>query len=235
MTDQHHILVQIDAILDTFLACVEKANPEWKTLLLSNKKYFKRITNNLTYQFPSIDNKKIKEIWKNRDKEILQMSRSNILLYRFYMNRGKHYLANDDEPGYTEVSVTLNIYPYDLTVEEIQVFRELLAGYFYTTRVNIISRPVNKMLPSWIKLNYQQVILYDMNEWMGYHVEKIKDHPIEKVIFTFPLILLDEITPMGKNAKEIVMEVKQSFLGVLQADVVPLEDFSIFIPDNESK
>lgn len=235
MNNTHHILLQMDTILDTFLACVEKANPEWKSILLSNKKYTKRISNNLSFYHPEINYKQVQEVWEKRDKEILQMSNVSSLLCRFYMNRCTTYLADEDAPGYTDVAVTLNIYPYELDNEEIQVFREMLAGYFYTTNISVISRSVRKMTPNWIRSQFQQVVIYDFNEWAGIHIERLRECSLEKVLFTFPVMLLPDITPVGKSVQEIVHALRLSFLGVLQTDIIPLEDMSIFSAEELKK
>lgn len=234
MNEKHHILINIDTILDTFLSSVEKVNPEWKTLLLSDKKYINRVTNNLSYYFPVIDNKKVMEEWNNRNKETLQMSKPTALLYRFYINRKSCYTTDTEAPGYRDLSITLNIYPYELDYEEIQIFREMIGSYFFTEEVKVISKPINKMNPTWIKNNFQQVILYDFNEWMGTHIEGMKNSSLENVIFTFPIMLLNEITPVGKSTQEMVYALRTSLLGILKPDIIPLEDLSYY-PIEETK
>ncbi len=48
MKNEYNLFIQLDAILDTRYACLEKANPKWAISVLKNR-YHKRITNNFHY------------------------------------------------------------------------------------------------------------------------------------------------------------------------------------------
>ncbi len=222
---KHRLLIQIDAIMDTRLACLEKADISWAKAAYEGN-YYKRITNNFSYISPIINNEKYKEIWNSRDVEILKKSKPTVLLKRLMDNQIETVHLHEDQPDFLELEVTLNVYPYKLNSEEKEEFKKILSSYLHTERVRVSYIPYTNMNPHWVKTNFDQMILHDVQDWLGPHVEYIKDNRPKSVIITFPLILLDEVDPNGKNHKHILDNLRLIFMDIFQADIIPLGDVS---------
>ena len=73
------ILIELDAIFDTYIASVERCNPRWlKDILLNG--YFTRMHNTLSMLNPDVDDATVDKIYKERDVSLLRISKmTNIL------------------------------------------------------------------------------------------------------------------------------------------------------------
>lgn len=234
MSENTRVLLFMDAMVDTRLGCVRSINEEWMMGLLKNS-YTYRLTNKLSTIYSDIDDDLVKEKWKNRDKSILKLSYgTEILAYLATYIRGS-INVDPEHPDYYGVDLTLNIWPYALEKEEIVTFTEILCGILKLKNVNIVNRDIKFVDPKWIGDNFDQVMMYDMSEWMSTHVHALTRTKIPRVIMTFPLIILDTVDAEGKDPREIIHYLEMAHAGQFIPDVIPLKIMSIVQPDKDSK
>lgn len=221
------ILIFLDALIDTRIGCVRAVNEEWVDDLVKNG-YHKRMTNKLSLINPNIDDAAILARWNTRDVEVLKLGFSTeILPYIFSVIRQNKTLEQD-HPDFTNTSITLNIWPYKLTKVQIDTFTEVIKGALCIEDVKCVNINIDMLSPMAIKQKYDHVILYDMNEWIGHHKDRIPKIRMPDVIITNPLCVLDSQNPDNLNPKEMITVLNQMFANYFIIDVVPLEMMSYY-------
>ena len=218
-------LLFMDSILDTRLAVIKSCNPTWAEELLQQG-YKTRLTNRFSYILSTVSDQQITSRWVKRDSEILKIADPTEILHMFSAKRKENELLGPDHPKSFETDVTLNTWPYKLSASEINDFKTCLQELFITEHVNVIYRDIKVCTPLWIRDNFDNVYFFDMNEWLVIHAQNLDKNKVPDVVFTFPLCLLDEVDPNGKNPKEIIDYMALTLSKHFTVDVLPLKCFS---------
>lgn len=162
------LLVFLDALLDTRIACVSQVNQAWAKQLVC-KEYTNRISDEFQYICEDIDIEKYREAYRKRNVETLMVS---IPTHFSFILDGVISVAELEQaknnPDFEDVELEVNYYPYtDLTSEELE---ELAVAISARAGINVAPKMVcipfsNLTLERIESEKWTTIIMYDFDEW----------------------------------------------------------------------
>lgn len=200
-----NIYVDIDALLDTRFGSVIMLDRRMDTnyaskLITAN--YSQRQTDKLSVLLPEFPNDMFIECYETRTVETLKVSRmTNIvpILKDLVSELGDTSRYLPDTPN---VGITVNIYPYTLSVEERMTFKDIISFYINNVTVTIIDKPPIGLMPSVIDANYAAVFLYHFDDWLTLHNKALMDNKLPEVLFFGPRLFIGDI-PTQHDLQEV--------------------------------
>lgn len=181
----HGFYLSLDDLFDTRLATLERMDEEKANGLLTTG-YYKRHRDD----FPGFDVNDFRRYYKERDKVTLAISRLTSLALHLSSLIGGYIVDNAAENRYAGYEIFLNIYPYQLTEEEINEFvlcLKVITGNIAPVRV-LNARP-EEITPEWLDDNIVYFYCYDWNHWMSLHSKECLQRRLDGVMMISPAIL----------------------------------------------
>lgn len=250
------ILLELDCLLDTVMGTIVKIDKDFVLPILQSG-YYERWHNNMQHLYPKVDQTIFKQLYKDRDVETLKNSHPTYLVSVLANVNIEDKLADYRHPKSLKRMYTINYHPYNLTDEEILVFKEVLGdALFVDGEVEMVSIPLENLTPKVVKDNYDRLIFYNAEPWITYHRDAIKDNPMPLLEVDSGLCCLDDkagITDVKINDKvsmplsfdTLAEQTKMCFGFHLKLDFIPLGDVSVDLrkeryggyklPDNEAQ
>ncbi|MND22191.1 hypothetical protein D3C87_1421520 [compost metagenome] len=186
MSDQH-ILVDLDACLDTRLPSLSLCNPEaavkmmipayWERLSDDFEKYTEGMVTNVEYQSQ----------WRNRDRTVLRgalATNFNLLLTHIFSE-----LANQsvNTPLVSDLKLTINFWPYELTDEETEAYLTNISVFVnHQAKLYKAWLPPEMITPDLLDAEYAAYATYDYNHWMTCQHENFDKKGIPRVTVFAP-------------------------------------------------
>ncbi|MBE0438346.1 MAG: hypothetical protein IBX57_01070 [Gammaproteobacteria bacterium] len=188
------VLVDLDSILDTRISVLAKMNSDVASEFVSGDDYFNRDSDNfekLAEGRVKLDD--FKDQYSKRDKEILAYSRPTdvlAILNEMALEIEKQKLETPDVEGFV---LYVNYFPYSLTEDEKEMFITSIMTYVgIESEVRMISLPTKDLKPSYIKENYDGVVMYNLDEWLVLHSKELNKVLLPRVAFFCPALLIKE-------------------------------------------
>lgn len=177
---KHRLLIELDAILDTRLACLAIVNPSTAKKLVKDAKYYDRVSDEFHLLDETLDILAYRKLYSSRTADVLPGSRPtalNLLLTEHI--RDLEMRLNRKDPDITSLAIDINIHPYQLTDEELYVMipaiKELLG---ITVTCEYVKIPPDKLTTEFIRDNNWSVIyLYNFMEWDEAYLSKLTHPP----------------------------------------------------------
>ena len=179
------IFVDLDSLLDTRLGTLVKADSNYLQRTITEEAYYTRTT----HHYGDYDAKSFKALYANRDVETLSLSGATMLcklLARFVLD----LVADDqDNPAREPVSITVNTYPYQLSNEELEAISNCVVYYAgELARVELVYMSNKELTPSFLKKDYNLVILYEYAEWLETQSVNFAKLQLPKVTLLIPKV-----------------------------------------------
>jgi len=234
MKETAKILVDLDSLLDIRQAILSNLlNIEDLTNLINSEEYNFRDTD----IFPNIDKDKYDEINNNRTDNLLPRSTISYIL-----NILKTKIVNLEKRNtfYGETKtpeIILNIYPYNLTKEQIEHIQNLLFIKLDSKcLVNVINKSIEELTPYFIKSSdIITCFIYDFTIWLEKHTDALSAVKLPDTLFYFPSIYkikydkkqLEEINKLG--FKDLFSYVEYLYSSVANISFLPIVFYSNII------
>jgi hypothetical protein len=223
-------LINIDALFDTYLACVFDINQSWVLPLIKNG-YKTRNHNTLSRFNPQINDDLIKDRYIHRDINIIRQSKQTNIV-NLLANKISESNSDFDHPEAIDYKITINTYPYEFTKEELVFLFKTLKYVLQVKELKRVHIPIENITPQFLKEKYNTFIFYDIDEWLAHHRFLLRDCRMQFVKFIIPLCYRE-----GMEDKEEYEEAQEAITDALKAFVelefVPLSDMSIHVPAKE--
>lgn len=106
-------------------------------------------------------------------------------------------------------TVWVNVYPFKLSTEEIEIFRDALFQRLgIDTYIELVSIPKEELSPSWLSGSaISTVIMYDYAEWFRIHGQSVVTVSLPDIQFYFPKMY--EVAPKTEDEIAEVAEIEQ--------------------------
>lgn len=168
------IYIDLDALLDTRLGTILKIFPAQATKVMASG-YFSRTLEDFG-EF--IDMSVFREAYSKRDRETLRHSPISAIykLVKYYVN--KTLIARVSSPMVAKPVIVLNLFPYVLDTEEVDVIIQGLATVLDgNADISVINTDISEVPLEQIKANYTAMIMY---EYWSFLEDKAKKKEFEK-------------------------------------------------------
>lgn len=237
------ILVELDALLDTRIATLASLSKEAAIQALEGE-YHTRPSDEFDHLQSIVTDEEYQEAYRNRTVDVLRASLitpMNFLLSEMVKRLEKvHVYAQTRAES---VEVTINVYPYQLTAEEMEdIAIAVYARTGYITPIKTISIPPQQQTIDWInREGYVTLIVYNFQEWADGVLAVLDKHPenapgvtllVPGLLKTVKGIPKPEEMVDGAGNQTNPFEATSMLLAeVIGIDFLPVELFSIIPPD----
>lgn len=204
-----HFLVELDSLLDTRLGTLEKFSPPTALRVYKNPDYYSRDWDNWEgLSGGGITNDQFQTLYAERNVEVLEKSRPTQLLGMLGKITKELDMSRITAPDVEEIKVSINTYPYTLTIDEKRMLETLVFHYCALgTDVDTVEFKPEDLSPSFIKDRYDGVIMYEFDKWFTHHVTELNSVLIPRNVVFAPALYI-------KNPDALVEETPEEFLNV---------------------
>jgi len=224
------IYVDLDSLFDTRYPVLYGLNPNIANRISNNDYYNMRSLD----QFENISYNVFKSFYRNRNKNILKLA-----LPTNIFNLVGEYIVESNTTGIirsktTPTTLFINIYPYNLNTQEIEmlklILREKIPVLF---TLKIISIPNRELTPDWLEQNVSTIIKYDTMEWIELHMalNTLIRKPIINTTFVAPALIKSNVD-INKLDKDIFKNTTISLSTILKILFIKVRYFNMI---NEEK
>lgn len=207
---------------------VISCNIDWAPPLVKNG-YLDRLHNTLSLINPDIDDLAIQERYKNRDINLLKLTkRTNLVsLIANYISHSK--TGDPDHPQSLDYKIVVNTYPYVFENNELRELFLCLKEIWQIDSVTRVHLPVSEISPEYIKDRFDRFILYDFDEWLGIHRLKLNECKIPLITCVVPLCFRKGME-LQTDDHDAAKWITNAFSHVLDVEFIRLADVSFTIP-----
>lgn len=230
------ILTDLDTLFDTRLAVAFILNEHETAKAIKNDRYRLRYKDNVGNIPYSI----LKSYYKIRTKEVFTELALPTYVMGFLMQHIEDTLTDTmikDDVVNENITIYVNTYPYDFTVEEIALFKDAIEHEIPLSNIQMITLNVDELDCYWIKNNnVNMIIMYDLLLWLEYQISHSKhlDYPLINVNGFCPAIVNSDTYGI-KLTTEYFEELKESYKGILELAFAPAALFSVQVLSSEIK
>lgn len=194
----YNVLIDVDTLFDTRLPILYGLSEDTMTDYISSDKYFNRVKD----EFGDIPSSVFKGYYDNRDKRVLLASQPTEMFNLLTEYIGSTILAMTSIGDARQLTVYLNVYPYELVGDEVETITTLIDDD------RIILQPVylsnEDITPKWVDENVGVIIKYDSLNWVDYHMSfgTLPKTPLMDVILMGPHMFTGDVS--SKDVKQEV-------------------------------
>lgn len=222
------VLIELDALFDTRISVLAKMGDD--TLAAAIKENYH---NRLIDFFKDIDNDLFRQLYDHRDKAILKdtIVTPMIVMLKEYCEKTLEQLISS--PFHYKPKIMLNIFPYELLDEEIEVLIIAIANMTNKLAdIQVVNMSYEDMTPMFFKEHISLVIMYEYYKWLEIHSEKgnFSKRACPEVTMFAPAIYFKspdkkQIKP-DTNPFKAMETLAAPFIGL---KLLPIESFSMIL------
>lgn len=228
------VYVELDCLLDTRLGTIAKIDPELVATTLTNEDYYTRDCD----EFEGIDKAVFKEAYANRDKETLALSGAT----GFCLELGRIVLdlvaESHHNPLRGQVSVVVNVYPYQLTDDEKLMIKHSVTYHTQeTVDIDIISLMPTFITADFFREDYVVAVFYDYQQWFESQMKNIAERPLLDLSVIAPRLFytdkptdVEELKEMG-DSENAFAAMELLTRGCFDLNLVDVQHFCIIPPN----
>lgn len=230
------VLIELDCLLDTRIACVGILSDEHAATLLE-KGYFERQSDEFWKMVP-IDEKAYKALYKNRgdDPRVLEKSYITYFTAHSFHAMIKGLIdENLNTPHSSAFVIVINEYPHRLTPAEQDVFKmSLFRTVGLEFNIQFVRYDLDTLTPSFVSSNYAMMLMYDYEQFIRIHGEAMCKLPIREVKLYAPALFgvkvptMDEMKEMMERQVDPFSEVRLLASPMIDLEFIHVSNLSVF-------
>lgn len=224
MNDENiqYLYTDLDCLLDTRLGLLRTTFPKQAKRIEKDQRYYKRVDNKFPWiaGFPWRD---YEDTWNARTYEHVKGSPATKFAKRFKQFCMDARIERSSHHGDPQVVVNLNIFPYRIPNEELELMRARLQSYLLVDEVRICNLDY-AMVPLSMLPDESQFAIYDIDRWVNAQIENLQQDPRPKVGVVSPFI--QKVPMKEKPLKEVIFTLENSMKMMFELTLLPLADFS---------
>lgn len=219
------VYVDLDSIVDTRLPLLYFLDEELAAKFVIENKYNNRHIDEFEYVTSDI----FKSFYRDRNKSLLALATpTNImsLIKSYYIETvtNNRILGGDGK-----ITIYLNIYPYELTYDEIVMLEIGLKEAVGDIIVKVVKMGPEELTPNWIIERIHLMIMYSGMEWIEYHVSNLNliKEPLTLTKLLVPALILGKssaLKDMG-DIQEFLEDMENRLNTLVGLKILPVNDF----------
>ncbi|ARV76850.1 hypothetical protein PHABIO_219 [Pseudomonas phage Phabio] len=213
------IFIDLDTLLDTRLGVINTISPEAAKRLISSERYWERendfwdvLTDGLITQ------EQFTEAWKSRGgNNSADVLNGSVIsgIYPFVMRILAEDLVNRANlmgEELDDVGVTVNTWPYALSLDEIEDMRDI-AEYLFgsSTHIEVVNVPMEEITPMFLDKHFAAIITYSFIDWIKMHNEALAQARMNDFNFISPRIFEHDVSKASIDEKKTEIDVFRAF------------------------
>lgn len=208
-----NIYISLDCLLDTRLSTLGLINESIVSDILENK-YHERDED----RFTGIDDNVFKELYSARNTETLKYARPTGMLALLKSITDDLVEQTIVRPFASEVTVTVNIFPYILSHEEKEMLiKAIVVSSSLNVRVELIDLPLIELTPEVCKERFSLIIMYtEYAEWLEMHVLAFTKTTLSDITLLAPALYMVQ-KPTEEVITELMKDISHPFAATERA------------------
>lgn len=192
--NRYRILLNIDALMDTRLATLERYWPDVAQQVEGDLDSWQKRSSDDMSVF-GIDRDEFKAKYRSRDMETLKLARVTYLPETLADLKSQYEDNLQSIPTPEIFSIDLNTWPYkDLPNEAIYLYMEYIHEIFdQKCEVNHVYKPLNETNLAYLTGNYSCFMLHDFIEWIGTITSAKEEDVRGRTDIVHPLLMYKEL------------------------------------------
>jgi len=220
------VYVELDCLVDTRLSLLYDIDKDLIGKLIKNGYYHSRYRDTFSYIGSNLFN----FLYKRRNEMILtnpSPTEINYFIsnYCFEANQTSKIYDNDKE-----VTVYLNLYPYNLTEENVELLIMGLSNSIgVKVNVEILNKPYTDIDPLFIAKNIALMVMYDGLSWVEYFTQNglLLKNSLPDVILATPKLIKNRLLIDEKDLDKFFDDISNSIKPIIDLTFLPVDMFSI--------
>lgn len=229
------IYIDMDSLLDTRLGVLSRLSSDGTRNVFNNNNYWDRENEDWSQLTQGVITQEVFETaWKNRDTHDLKLSRMTGIVAVIKSILGEYNRAKRDEFIDYSIALEINVHPYELTAEEMDVLTGILKEDILQEDFTVlfVSIPLEELTLKYIDDQYSAVILYSFHHWIKTHCYELSHQSIKDVTMIVPRIFEHDVSGLTiEQKKEQVLGFKLWLMQHISLEFIDSRWFSILRPD----
>lgn len=229
-----HILIDLDSLLDTRLGVLESIDPALTRQVIQSNTYWDREhTDWSVLTQGKLSNEDFLACWRDRDNRVLQASMMTAMIPVLGKILADYHRNMKDGVVEVDVGVEVNIWPYGLEYDDLEVIREALHQYLYDDlEVTFCSRPLTELTPQVMHEHYSAVVLFDFQPWIKHHCFNIAKQRCPGLNLIVPKLFESDPSKLSVESKEEeIIGFRLWLLEYIDIEFIDAQWFSMFRPE----
>lgn len=188
-TEQHtNLLISLDSLMDLRLGALTVLDPQFAFEVSTSEDYYTREEDSFqTATHGRLSKETLAKIMQVKQEEILVNSVRTRLIEFIDKSLTKLTLQSLATPYNYTPTLTINTYPYTLSVQEQNAMREeVLKKLVDKHPVSFVHLSPQELTPELVVANYQALFFYHAHPWMNAHDEAIRSKALSTVTVYAP-------------------------------------------------
>ncbi len=230
------LYIPLDCFLDTRLGTLFTINPEAHAHVIAHPAYWEREhTNwpNLTNGM--VSNETFNERYAKRDMDVLQNSIITNIVPVINQVLATYEQAMVDRITTIELSVEINLWPYELNDGELEVLQGIMRQILGQELVILFcSTPLDELTPQALVERYTCAFMFDFQDWIKQHAEAFYKLQANRFVMIVPRLF--ETDPKGLNIEQKQNELQRfrfEHLQFLDFEFIHVQNFSMLRPNTK--
>lgn len=188
--DHIDIYIDLDSLLDFRLSTVAQIDDTLASKLLTEE-YLVRQHDDLFFEKTlGIPSTLYAEKYAARNVEYLKGAFPTAIYWQLGRIVAEHMLYNDTPGGHRTVVLTINVWPFVLSADAINVLENAVSIYLDSKMaIRTINEPPVSLNPASVKQRFSDFIIYDFNRWIQSHVDELTSTGMHPVRIWTPAIM----------------------------------------------
>lgn len=226
------MFTELDAALDTRFGLLRKYFPQ-----ALEQMGFKQYSSRLIDEFPGVSYADFKKVYDARGDDALEFAVVTNIHSVISTTLHGAFVDSIDLPITSKPELVINLWPYTFDAEEQKVLlKNFQLNYIAFSEVTLANTPLDKLTPSYVKNNFDYLVLYNANEWLGHHNHSFETVKIPAKRMVAPALFHGRIPSdedLVKNGQTInpFDLTKKAMAPMLGLDFADVETFSCFTPE----
>lgn len=185
------VMVELDALLDTRLATLDRLDPKAAHDILEARYWERTMDDFGKLTQGAVTNEAFWDAYRQRDVETLKRSRCTELVVVLDRQMKELEARVGADPEVMGTKVVVNTYPYRLDDDErASLVNAVMAYAGVTTEVTTVSLAYEDLTPSYIKQHWDHLYLYEFDRWFALHQKALRHTYLPRVKLTAPAFYL---------------------------------------------
>ena len=202
MITRQHLLIDLDALLDTRLGCLIHHRAK-DAAAMDMDAYRGRLTDNLWELCDNVTPEDYRDWWASRDIEVLKCSLASSMMVRLKAMTYNLMAVRSKQGFMTDLKVVVNTYPYKLEDEVRQAYKESVKDVISKDFiVEMVYLSPEALTPETLMVSYHYYALYDLDRWLTANHTALEEHPIPSFPINAPSLYCNR-WPTDADIKEL--------------------------------
>lgn len=228
MNYSQRILVDIDCLFDTRLGLAKTLVPE-RLAELPYEVYSRRFTD-IWAKIIGIDG--WVEHYRKRDVNALMNAMPTSFFYGLQHRLEALLMEIQMHSPMERPVLTINLYPYTLSISEVEEFRKAFQAQYDTVNLELINESYEQLTPAKLKVAFDGFYLYNWYDWIEVNAKLFGETRMPEFVIQRPALLSSDVTDEGfetlsKATANPFAAARQYFSELLSLDTVDVALFSL--------